>query len=1814
MTIFNLKNVKNFIFFIILLGTLGCKRNLSKKIENLGWEQPYHVNYISEYSPHVIGSQESIMVRFGKTPDKIDLKKDKNYSPKINPSIDGSFIWQDKNTLVFKPKDKFESNTTYELQLDLEELYNEPNSGEKDLSLRFGITKQTLKLKVNQIEYNGKDDNHLTGSITSTDHSDNKKIESILQVKQNGSLLPIKWSHVNAKTHNFEINKIIRADNQSDLVFTYDGKEIDENFKNTLKVEVVKKDVFKYLGHSILDNESKIVELLFSDPINKQQDLSGLIQINGQSQDLNFEIEGNKVRLYLSESSQQDLNINISQQIKSSSNKLLLSSAEEKIEFTSDVPSVMALRNGIIMPETSNVLFPFQAKNLKFVRVIVTKIFKNNVLQFLESGNMDDTYNLNSVGKEVVNKKINLEEIGGAISRSEWKKYTIDLNKLVNLDQGAIYNIKINFDKSDFYDFECTNDPNGTLEYLCNSSEYYDDFDLFINTNFMASNIGIIGKCDKDNTVNLVLTDIKTGEPMPNIDIELFSQQKQSLAKVKTDQNGFIKTANSEKVSFVIANDGKQYGYLNLLSSNANPLSEFDIEGKEIETGLDAFIYGERGVYRPGDTMHISVMLFNHNIDDQKLLTPNFPVVLKVTDSRGKLQYERTISTNHDHLYYFPVPTMESANTGNWKITAEIGNEKFIKGIKVETVKPNRLKINTSKLDADINLAENPIFNLNSVWLHGAKASNLSANVNVFLKPYEMSFKTHKSYVFVDPARIYEGESFEAYNDQLDDNGQGNYTLNINKELNPPSAMKGVFKTKVFEQSGNFSEDFSTAIIHKYKNYVGIKLPETSWGGHYYKSDQNVEIKAICLNTKGQALPNQNLTVGLYNGEWDWWYTESNYSMLKYNSGQHLGAIKSYNVKTNSKGEATITDRFGDNKNYLVRICNTESGHCTGDFFYTSKWGNPPSNSGAAQLLSISTDKENYNIGEKIKLRIPSSSASKIILSTEVGSKVVEIARISGQEKESIIEIPVTEKMMPNAYFHATVLQPYDMNESKLPLRMYGVVNVNVSDANKKLNPVINAPSTAKPGEKLEIKVSEKNGKSMSYTLAIVDEGLLDLTKHTTPDPIYYFYSKQALGVASWDLYDRIMSKYADEYENVFSIGGDASIQNINTVKKADRFVPVVKFLGPFTLKNGTQTHHTIINNYVGSVKVMVVAKSEKEFGNAEKIIQIKQDIMVQNTLPRVLSPGDEIGFSTNVFNMSNGSKNIGIQIAGNGFSHLDEKAKNISLNSKTDALSIFSIKANDIEGMANIESRIQSGNLKAEERNQIQVRNPNEARKEFVDIVVEPGKTKTQNLKFFGLTGSNQASFEVSSSPNINLHKRLEYLSEYPYGCLEQITSSAFPQLYLSDMMDLSQVRKGVISSNISSTIQRISNYQMSNGGFSYWPGQNNIDEWITNYVGHFLIEAKNKSYYVNPTMLEKWSNYQKNKAVTFNGTFDYNYILQAYRLYALAKYGKPEMASMNRLRNIATLDNETSHILAASYAIIGKDDVAKLILNKVKKDVGKSKDYDFFTYGSSLRNLSMIAEAYTEMKNPSKALGYIKAIEREVNGASWQNTHALGYGIMALNKFYAKSDGDVLVEYSFNKQKENIKSAKKILSREFAVNAKTGVMPITLKNNGKSNLYVRLNIKGKDPIGIIPASENHVKLNVKYTDNSGSIVDPSNLNIGTSFYAVLTIVNNNTYFSRIDNMALKFIVPAGWEIGNDRLANIDTKNTGIEYQQILDDRVNSFFDLYKTIQIKIPLIATYKGRYYFPSIRCESMYVGDVYAQTNSSYVTIGGEKKAQ
>lgn len=1819
---------------IAFLTIQSCQKNEKKHNSNVA----LYKDLITQFTAGFVSKETDIRVQFSFSKPEWEINQELESSLfEISPNISGKVVALSDNTIAFVPNESLTPNTAYKVTLHLEKITSVAK-GLETFKFTFKTIKPDFSITTQDVQSYDKDYQYLNILMNTADNMDFEIATKIISATQNGKNLPLKFDKsMSSKTEfKFVIDSIQRLAEDSEIKISFDGNPFDVERKGIINYPIIGKNNFKAVTVVPGDENNQSIFINFSDPLKKEQDFNGLIAVQN-TKNLKFSTQGNILKVFFDEPLSEDILVEVFQGIQSEDE------FKTKINFASTVffepikPGVRFVKSGTILPSSNNLKINFEAASLQAVDVKVFKMYKNNILQFLQDNELNGSDGLRKVAQPIAKKKINLKR-NDIINYKKWNVYALDISKIINPEPGTIYRVEFSF-KREYSIYKCSepnldseNEVEDTSENDVNYSnyDYYDDYyyenynwqergnpcdnyyyyNTKVGTNILASDIGVIVKRGENKSYDLAVSNIVTTEPISGALVELYSFQKQKLASFRTNSEGLANVQIDKFAYFAIVSMGKNSTYIKLDDGNSLSVSNFDVSGEALQKGLKGYIYGERGVWRPGDSLHLS-FIFNDNAN--KL--PNaHPIKFKLSDPYGKVTYQTLQKSNDWNHYKFTIPTQQEAPTGNWEALVSVGGARFYKSIKIETIKPNRLKIKNSFADQVLTSKKAYTNVLQVNWLHGAVAKELKTEVQAKFSQQTTTFKNYQNYIFDDPSRSFSTEEISIFSGKLDATGKANIVINPQIQGQAPGMLKAAFITKVYENGGDVSTDVAATTFSTYSTYIGLKMPEPNKYG-MLETEKNNLFEIVTVDEKGNPKPAKNLLVKVYRMESRWWWDASNDDYSSYNSSNATTAYQTYNVSTNSSGKVSFqmnvpNDDWG---RYFIRVSDGYDGHATGkSIFLDYPYGYSNSKNGngdAATMLVFSSDKTKYNVGEKAKVFFPSSEGGRALISIENGTKVLQTFWVKTQKGETNVELPITAEMAPNVFINISLIQPHATTKNDSPIRMYGIIPIEVVDKNTVLEPKITMPNIVRPEQEFNIKVSEQKGKAMTYTIAIVDDGLLDLTRFKTPNAWNSFYAREALGVKTWDIYDDIIGAYGGKVNQVFSIGGDEDLGG-GKAKKANRFKPVVVYLGPFKLEKGqTKNHKVKLPKYVGSVRTMIIAANAEEnaYGANEVTTPVRSPLMVLASLPRKISPSEKVTLPVTIFAMENQIKNVQIAIkTNNAIRVLGNTTQNLSFSEPDEKMVNFTLEVGNITGIGKIEIIATSGKEKATYEVEIDVTNPNPITHTFKDVILESNQSQTFSWETFGEKGSNAAKLEISSMPTIDFGRRLDYLIQYPHGCIEQTTSSVFPQLYLTDVMDIPTSRKSSIQKNITAGIRRLGNFQLTNGGLSYWQGNETADDWGTSYAGHFMIEAEEKGYVLPINFKKKWISYQQREAKQWRFVANYNNdFAQAYRLYTLALVGSPDLASMNRLRETKGISNESKLRLAAAYAKIGQKQAGLSLLNSSK--ITEEKQGYYYYYGSEDRNRAMALETLLLLDQKQKAFETALKLAKNLSSTEWMSTQTTAYGLYAMSKFAQKNGGKGIdVTYAFSGKNNAIKTNKVISMQDLVVS--NGKNSITIKNSKDNTLFVRVINSGILPVGKEQVVQNKLQSKVIFKDRKGVVLDVSKITQGTEFLAYVTL--KNTTNERIENVALSQILPSGFEIVNTRFTDYGeaTQNT-VDFIDIRDDRANYYFSLKgnESKTFTMLLNASYLGTYYLPGIQAEAMYDNTYLVRSKGQWIEI-------
>ena len=1745
----------------------------------------------------------------------------------FSPKIKGTAVWRDRRTIEFRPSTPLDRGTRYDVKLNLKRLFD-IGAGDEIFSFRLATVKPSMELSVEGLKTAGSSERYaLTGLLKLSDEAAPEEVEPMVQGRLNGKELPIRWEHSSGRLHRFTVEEISRGERPGTLQLRFDGKSAGIDERGEREIRVPARGEFSVIGVRAVQEEGDLIEIRFSEPLNRSQSLAGLIQVDRRP-DLTFSVEQNMVRAYSSEELRGDLAVTVQAGVRSSTGARLERAGLHNIRFEETKPSVRFLGKGVILPTAQGATLPIEAVNLSAVMVTAVRINADNVPQFLQVNELDGERELRRVGREVWKQVVPLT----AAEDQGRRRYGLDLSPLVADYPGGLYRLTLTFRRPHVI-FPCDDEPSHTKidpalaewddEYEswewgydygfdwgefynqrfnpCHPGFYYSfwDHDITVSQNVLISDIGLIAKRGGDSLL-VVVTDLKTAKPLSGVPLKVYDYQRTLIASAKTRGDGSALVAPSRKPFLVIAEHDRQLGYLKLTDGAALSVSHFDVGGTEVQKGVKGFLYGERGVWRPGDPMFLTLILMGGS------LPADHPATIELLDPRGRIAQTQVQTRPLNGFYTFKLTTSPDAPTGNWLARCSVGGAVFQKTLKVETVMPNRLDARLDFGKGELTAAPTTT-RLTAAWLFGAKASFLKARVELRLTPTPTRFEKFPNFNFDNPLAAFDSETLPIFEGTLNEAGEAVFTTAVS-DVAAPGKLNAVFNTRVFEPGGAFSSLRTALPMHVYNHYIGVAAPSTDASEPTLDISKSHRIDIVRVTPDGRAEGNGRVEVKLYKIKWRWWWEKSAEALADYIGARSFRPVQTATVQLqNGAGRWELKVGESEWGRYLVQVRDLNGRHASGQIVYLDEpgWGRGRQDAAdGVAVLAFTADKPQYSLGEPVTLTIPTAAGGRGLVTLESGSRVLRAEWFEPKSPNHRFTFRTTPEMAPTVYAHVTYLQPHLQTANDLPIRLYGVIPINVVDAQTVLRPVIECDDALTPETPVNISVKEANGKAMTYTLAIVDQGLLDLTRFETPNPWKHFYSREALGVKTWDVYDWVIGAYGGKLERLLGIGGGEALE-LEGGYQANRFPPMVMFLGPYELKRSeTKTHTLTLPMYVGAARVMVVAGSGKAFGAADKSVQVRKPLMLLATLPRVLGVQEETALPISVFAMDPAIRQVQVKISAQGAADLvGAGEQSITFAQPGDRLVTFNVRAGDMPGIAQFNIEAVSGNESARQSVDIEVRNPMRRVIETASALLQPGESWSPEITLPGQAGTNVVTAELSRIPPLDLQRRLDFLISYPHGCVEQVTSAVFPQLYLARLLDLADDKKQEIEKNVKAGVTRLNGYQLPDGGLAYWPGADEASEWGTNYAGAFLLEAQTAGYTMPAGLLENWLAFQQKAARAWQPSDEASQLIQADRLYTLAAAGAPDLASMNRLKESPALTAVSRWRLAAAYQLAGQRQAAQSLATG-ETAIPAYRELSR-TFGSDLRDKALMLETLT-LLDDARAFALVQEISATLASDEWLSTQSTAVALSAVARFAGvqKSAAPSACTLRIDGREIKINSPQALTQQQWAPRETT---TFQAANTGRTPLYVRLLMEGLPAIGEESASANGLELDVAYRSTQNVPLQPTELRQGADLVALVTV--RNTGLMDYHELALTHLVPSGWEIHNERPADDEQTPDNLNYQDIRDDRVYTYFDLRKgeSKTFRLLLTAAYTGRYYLPPIEVEAMYDAAIYARTRGEWIQV-------
>jgi alpha-2-macroglobulin len=1362
------------------------------------------------------------------------------------------------------------------------------------------------------------------------------------------------------------------------------------------------------------------------------------------------------------------------------------------------------------------------------------------------------------------------------------------------------------------------------------------------------SDIGLITR-KTDTEILVWANSILTTEPLADVEVSLISSNNQSVYTLKTDSKGFARfekvneKAPGFKIAMLTARTQEDFNFLYLADTQIET-SRFEVEGKRSNpTGINAFVYGDRNIYRPGETIHLNTVLRSEapgtDVDD-------VPVTIRVLMPNGSEYRSFRQNTNGQGAIATDVPVDPAAVTGSYTIEVmnAAGTLLTSQPISVEEFMPDRIKVDVKTDRESYTNGQTITLMTTAQNFFGPPAADRAYEVELQLKRKNFTAKGYERFAFnipIESTGIPATFEKTLRQGRTDANGQAKEAFEIPANYQDIGLLEAKLFTTVFDENGRPVNRLRRLDVQTQPVFYGIRLAD-----YYLGTNTPLAVEVVGLNKAGQPQAAQ-AKVEVVRFEYQTVVEKQDDGQIKYSSKRREKVVY---TNTLALGGKTVPFRYVPTVSgeYEVRVRRPGAVGYTSAPFYAYGWG-----STSASSFEVSTegevlmefDKPTYETGEKVTVLFKAPFNGKLLVTVERNS-VLEQHWLETKDKAAEWSFPAGDEHLPTAYVTATLIR--EMDGTDLPLTVaHGFAPVSVTDPDTKLPLQIEA--VAKSFSKTKQTIRVKTKANAEVTIAVVDEGILQLKNFKTPDPHGFFFQKRALEVQPFDGYALLYPELSLRSKS--STGGDGYDLERRVNPLSNKRVQLVA-LWSGQLKTGLsgEAEYTIdIPQFSGSLRVMAVAYKDNAFGMAEQNMTVSDPIVISAGVPRFLSPADELNMPVTLSNTTDKATGVTASVSVTGplqvvadsaATRIPAGAKSLTIKPGTEGRAAFRIRATNSIGPGEITVTVRALGKTYVEKTEITVRPAAPLQKTVVSGAVAGGRTGTFTLTGEFLPGTTRNSLTISRSPVVQYAKSLSYLLGYPHGCTEQTISKAFPQLYFADLTK--SVRQGTVyfvskgesdynpATNIQQALQQVENRQLYNGGISLWPGYNTEDPWATAYALHFMIEAQKAGYEINNGVKSKivdrltaytGTNRTEVRSVwaedgTRTDRTVANYT-NLYALYALALAEQPNRAAMSFYKEAAAtlLTTDGRYLLATAYARLGDESSAGTLLPKaftsdaIGRETGDS-------YSSPIRNTALVLSNLIDTNPDNLQIPTLaRQLGTSVQQAAYLNTQEAAFAFLALGKLARQNANSTATATLAGVGK----SLGTFSGEDLTLRRLPTGKPLTLSAKGSGSVYYFGQSEGVPTSGNVPDEDAGLIVRRTYLTREGA--PQSRFRQNDLVVVKLTVSSQNGL--PVKNVVLTDLLPAGFEVENPRLTGDAGSGTGGEQRSlswikgaatpdhfdIRDDRVNYYLsvDGAQTKTFYYMVRAVTRGNFVVGPASADAMYNPDFHSYNGAGRVVV-------
>ena len=1327
----------------------------------------------------------------------------------------------------------------------------------------------------------------------------------------------------------------------------------------------------------------------------------------------------------------------------------------------------------------------------------------------------------------------------------------------------------------------------------------------------LVTDIGILTKKSADGSYDVFLMSIKAGKPLANATVDLLGKNGIPLQSTKTDANGHCPFTSVDKstrektpVAFV-ARNGDDVSFIPYAREDRQlNFSRFDIDGVDnvLPENLDAFVFTERGVYRPGDEIHIGFSVKQRNWQGN---LKGLPLETEVIDARGHSVQTRKINLPDSAFTDFTYQTANESTTGLYTFNVYLvknSKRSTLLGGTTAQVKeflPDRMKIDSrlsqtsahgwiqpKQMQATVTLAN----------LYGTPATERRIVSKIELTPTAFSFPEFKDYTFFDP--LYDPkkerteQTIELGENKTDGAGQTQFDLQLERFADATYSMR--FIAEGFEAEGGRSvTTTSSALISALPYVIGCK-PDGDL--RYIDMNRPRVVDLVALDPQLNHIALGNVTANIVAQEYVSVLTKQESGKFAYESVLKERTTKSEKISVAANGSRynLPTNEPG---NYIFELRDDQDRRLAKVQFSVVGQGAVSRSLEKNSELQVKLDRAQYNSGDDIAISITAPYAGSGLITIE-RDRVYAQQWFQATTASSIQHIRVPEGFEGSGYVNVAFVRALDSKEIFVSPLSYGVVPFTANKEKRRLKVDVSAVATAKPGEPLHIKY--QTDRPSKIVIFAVDQGILQVTNYKTPDPLAFYFRKCMLKVDTSQIVDLIIPEFS-LLRSVSAYGGGGDIQKLNPFKRVTE-KPVVFWSGIIDAdKTQREVVYDVPDYFDGTLKIMAVAIANDTVGSNEREALIRGPFVITPSVPVLAAPGDEFETGVTVANNVEGSgQNAEVEL----LAQTNDKLSIVSGSTQTlrvaegrEQTAIFKFRATDKLGSGEVTFVAKANGQESKRRATLSVRPPapymtevhSGSFKDKIDIAL----TRDMHPEFRKLDAT------VSALP-LGLARGLDsYLHDFPYGCSEQITSGAFCRLMLADESDFG-LSRAEINKQLEHTFRILARRQNDQGAFGYWvPEPGDHISFVSAYVMDFLSESKAAGFAPPQDMFASGlRNLQKMVGKQPEDLTDARRV--AYAIYVLTREG---VITTNYILNLQDWleknhkdewENDITGVyLAGALHLLHKDKDAERLIDSYKLDDRKNslRDDFFQPLGTNSQYIAVIAREFPTRLRKISAEQFQNMLKPIGDGQF--NTLSSAYAVRALKAYShaVKQNPPELSIAELHKDKSEtrlVNGVKALLRAELSEKASGARFASAQRLSGPGAFFqvVEAGFDRQVP-GKALSDGLEIYREVLGKNNEAA----SRTKLGEQLHVRIHV--RSLQHEPLTNVAIVDLLPGGFEVVDSSIHTGAGSNPGVDYVDVREDRAVFFVTVpTNALEIDYQIKSDNRGDFIVPPVFAQSMY----------------------